>query len=162
LGYSFVITGNRNYAKLAVITAGASFGLVPYMWHPSRIMWGFGATAAGFSIAALSILINSKITTSILILLVPFTDAAVTVIRRIVQKKNPLKGDRGHLHHILLERGWKPQQIAVFYWMLTLMCGMVGVLSADKMTMQTGFTLMGICAFFIILMNLQVLKKKQK
>jgi UDP-GlcNAc:undecaprenyl-phosphate/decaprenyl-phosphate GlcNAc-1-phosphate transferase len=153
---------HRNYAKLAAIAAGASFGLTKYTWQPSKIMWGFGAISAGVVISTLSILINSKITTSILILLIPFLDALVTITRRLLQRKNPLKGDRGHLHHILLDRGWRVPQIAIFYWATTAIFGIIGIASAEKYTLQTVLTFAGVVAFFIISLNLKSLTMKQK
>lgn len=146
---------HENYAKLAVIAAGASFGLIKYTWHPSKIMWGLGAMTAGIVISSLSILINSKVTTSVLILLIPFLDASITFLRRLVQKKNPLKGDRGHLHHILLDRGWSVQKIAFFYWITTALFGAIGILSAERLTLQTMLAFSGIGGFFLVLLNLK-------
>ncbi len=148
------------WAKMAIIAAGASLGMLPHSWHPSKIMWGFGAIAAGIVLTSLSILNNSKIATSILILLVPFLDGAVTVVRRLIHKKSPFKGDQGHLHHILLRRGWTPQKIASFYILTTLVFGLIGILSAQRYTVLTVLTLSGLAASFIVLMNLKSQKQK--
>ncbi|MFA6981535.1 MAG: hypothetical protein WC243_00705, partial [Patescibacteria group bacterium] len=80
--------------------------------------------------------------------------------RRIIQKKNPLKGDRGHLHHLLLDRGWKPQKVAIFYWGATMICGVFGLISAEKQSVQTALTFMGLAAFFIVALNLRSLIRK--
>ncbi len=151
----------ENIARMAVILAGASFGLIPYTWHPSKIMWGFGAMSAGMVLAGLSVLSTSKIATSVIILMVPFLDGLVTFVRRILQGKNPLKGDRGHLHHLLLERGWSPKKISLFYWFSTAVFGMIGILASDKYLVQITLTLGGIVAFFIILLNLKSKSVKQ-
>jgi len=149
-----------NYAKLAVIMSGAALGLTLFTWHPSKIMWGFGAMSAGLIIAALSILINSKIATSITIIMLPFLDALVTVVRRLLQKKNPFRGDRGHLHHLLMDRGWSIKKIAVFYWVATAVLGLIGVLSSESAAIQVALFLGGIIAFGIILLNLRSITKK--
>lgn len=162
LRFSNVEQIHLEIAKLAIITAGACFGLVYYTWHPSRIMWGFGAMTAAFILSSLSILSSSKIATSIMIILIPFLDALVTVIRRILQKKNPLKGDRGHLHHLLLERGWSVEQIAIFYWVTTATFGAIALASSEKFIALVTLTLAGIVAFFIILLNLISIAKKQE
>ena len=142
-------------ATLAAISAGSAFGFTKYNWHPSKIMWGFGAMSAGLLISALSISIRGKIVASILIILVPFMDAIVTVIRRLIQKKNPLSGDRGHLHHLLLDRGWSPQKIARFYWFTTALFGLVGLMTPEKYTAQAAMIVIGIVAFIIITLNLR-------
>jgi UDP-GlcNAc:undecaprenyl-phosphate/decaprenyl-phosphate GlcNAc-1-phosphate transferase len=144
-----------NLAKLAVIMSGAGLGLVIFTWHPSKIMWGFGAMSAGLIIAALSILINSKIATSVTIIMLPFLDALVTVTRRILQKKNPFRGDKGHLHHLLMERGWSVKKIAVFYWFTTAVLGITGIVSSESAAVKVSLFLGGIVAFGIILLNLR-------
>jgi UDP-GlcNAc:undecaprenyl-phosphate GlcNAc-1-phosphate transferase len=143
-------------ATLAAISAGLSFGFIKFTWHPSKILWGFGAISAGLVLSVLSIMVNSKIITSIIIILIPFLDALVTVVRRLLQGKNPLKGDRGHLHHILLNRGWSIRRIAVFYWLTTAIFGGIGYLTSDALTLQIGFILLGIVAFFIVLLNIKL------
>lgn len=151
----------ENIARMAIILAGASFGLIPYTWYPSKIMWGFGAMSAGMVLAGLSALSTSKIATSVIVLMVPFLDGLVTFVRRILQGKNPLKGDRGHLHHLLLERGWNPKQVSLFYWFTTAVFGLIGILASDKYLVQVTLTLGGVVAFFIILLNLKSKSVKQ-
>lgn len=150
----FPLTENEiNISKLAIITAGASLGLLPYTWNPSKIMWGFGATSAGIVLAALSIVAATKISISVLVLLVPFMDGVITVIRRIIAKQNPLKGDKGHLHHLLLQRGWSIKQVAIFYWVSTAILGLIGYFSSDKDLPLLILTLGGIVGFLIALLN---------
>lgn len=150
-----------NYAKLALITAGCSLGLVRYTWHPSKIMWGFSAMSAGAVLAFLSVLINAKVAAAIVTIIIPFMDALVIFIRRILQKKNPMKGDRGHLHHLLLARGWSEKKIALFYWFTTAVFGSIGLISSEKYAIQVLLTISGLVAFFIILLNLKALPKKR-
>lgn len=148
-------------AILAAISAGLAFGFIKHTWYPSKIMWGFGAIVAGLVIAGLSILINTKILVSFLILMVPFLDAFVTFVRRILMRKSPLQGDRGHLHHILLDAGWSVQSIAKLYWFSTFFFGFVGLLSSERYLLQVVLTLGGIVAFVIVLLNYLSLRAKK-
>jgi UDP-GlcNAc:undecaprenyl-phosphate GlcNAc-1-phosphate transferase len=145
----------KDMMELAAIVAGASLGLLPYSWYPSKIMWGFGAITAGVVLAAISVISQAKIATSIIVLTVPFLDGVITVTRRLLLKKSPFKGDRGHLHHLLLERGWDVRKVALFYWVSTFIFGLVGVYAADKDPILTALTGMGFVAFAIISLNLQ-------
>lgn len=105
-----------NVAQLSFITAGAAFGLLIFNWYPAKIFPGFsGSTILGFMIAVLAILSGGKLATAGLVLLIPSTDFAYTFFRRILQGKSPVWGDRGHLHHKLLEIGLSHQQISLFY-----------------------------------------------
>jgi UDP-GlcNAc:undecaprenyl-phosphate GlcNAc-1-phosphate transferase len=145
---------------LAAISAGAAIGFARYTWPPSKILWGFGAMSAGLVLAVLSILVQSKILTSVMIILIPFLDALVTAVRRIFQKKNPLHGDKGHLHHLLLERGWSAKRIALFYWFATLLFGGIGFFTAETYAVQVALIIGGIVAFFIVLLNVISIKER--
>jgi len=88
-------------------------------------------------------------------------DALVTFFRRLLQKKNPLSGDRGHLHHILLDRGWSVQKIARFYWLTALIFGMMGMFSPEKYAVKFSLTVIGVVGFFIALLNLKSIENKK-
>lgn len=119
-------------AGLAVITSGAALGLTPYTWHPQKVLWGFGATSAGLIIGALSILSLSKIYIVSMVLLFPVFDSIFTGFRRIFSKHSPLAGDRGHLHHRLLDLGWSKPKVASFYWIVTAIFGVLTVFSNEN------------------------------
>ncbi len=113
-----------NVAKLAFITSASSLGLLIFNWYPARIFPGFsGSTILGFMIAVLSILSGAKLATAGLVLLIPATDFAYTFIRRVLQGKSPVWGDRGHLHHKLLEAGLSHSQISLFYILGSVILG---------------------------------------
>lgn len=113
-----------NLAKLSFITAAASFALLIFNWHPAKIFPGFsGSTILGFMIAVLAILAGGKLATAGLVLLIPAADFAYTFFRRILEGKSPVWGDRGHLHHKLLEQGFSHRQIALFYILGSVILG---------------------------------------
>jgi len=148
-------------AVLAAISAGVAFGFTRYTWYPSKIMWGFGAITAGMVVAAMSVSVQSKIVTSFLVILIPIIDGVVTALRRVLQRKSPLSGDRGHLHHLLLDKGWSPDKIAMFYWFTTALFGFIGLLSSEKYLIQIAFVLTGVVGFAITLLNLLSIKKRK-
>ena len=78
---------------------------------------------AGFLLAVLSILSGAKLATMIIVLGVPMMDALYVVARRIMAGKSPMWGDRGHLHHTLLDLGWGKRRVAIFYWLITAALG---------------------------------------
>jgi UDP-GlcNAc:undecaprenyl-phosphate GlcNAc-1-phosphate transferase len=113
---------------LAAITAGAYLGFLPWHIYPQKIMPGYGgATLAGFLLAVLSILSTTKVGTLIVVLGVPLVDTGYTIVRRIISGKSPVWGDRGHLHHRLLDAGWSKPRIALFYWAITALLGLVAL-----------------------------------
>jgi len=109
---------------LSFIIAGAYFGFLPFNFYPQKIMPGYsGGALAGFLLGILSILSFGKLGTAILVLSIPMIDAVYTLLRRIVKRTSPFRGDKGHFHHKLLEIGWGRRRIAVFYWLISIILG---------------------------------------
>lgn len=126
-------------ATLAGITSGAYFGFLFFNYYPQKIMPGYGGgSLAGYMLAVLSILSGAKLAALVLTLGIPFADALITIFRRICRKKSPVWGDRGHLHHRLLDSGWSIPQISWFYWIATLI---LGILSLQLNSNQKLFTI---------------------
>jgi UDP-GlcNAc:undecaprenyl-phosphate GlcNAc-1-phosphate transferase len=113
---------------LASITAGAYLGFLPWHIYPQKIMPSYGgATLAGYLLAVLAILSTTKVGTLIVVLGVPLVDTGYTIVRRVLTGKSPVWGDRGHLHHRLLDTGWSKAKVAAFYWIITLILGVVAL-----------------------------------
>lgn len=113
---------------VAFALAGSYLGLLLWNAPPQRMMPGYaGGSLAGFFLAVLSILGGAKLATVLLLLAVPTTDGIVTVARRLLNRRSPFWGDRGHLHHRLLDRGWTRWQVASFYWLTSLVFGVLAL-----------------------------------
>lgn len=129
--YRFYLQGDVNQlqvAKLSFIVAGSSLGFLIFNWYPAKILPGFsGSTILAFMLATLAILSGAKVATALLVLAVPTTDFIYTVFRRIASGKSPVWGDRGHLHHRLLDLGWNPAQISLFYILGSAILGLVAL-----------------------------------
>jgi UDP-GlcNAc:undecaprenyl-phosphate GlcNAc-1-phosphate transferase len=115
-----------NTAYLSFITAGAFAGLLLWNWYPQKILPGYGAgSLAGYFLAVLAIISGAKVATILMVLGIPTADAIFTIFRRIKAGKSPLWGDRGHLHHKLLDvLKWGRRRIAVFYWVTSFLLGL--------------------------------------
>lgn len=113
---------------LAFILAGAYLGFLPYNFYPQKIMPGYGGgSLAGYFLAVLAILAGAKLATAILVLGVPLIDAVYTVLRRLLSGRSPVWGDRGHLHHKLMDLGWGKRRIAGFYWLVSAILGLIAL-----------------------------------
>lgn len=127
---------------LAFVVAGTFIGFIPWNFYPQKIMPGYGGkTLAGFLLAILGILSYGKLGTALLVLGIPMTDAAYTLLRRITTKKSVVSADRGHLHHQLLDIGWGKRRIALFYWGVSAILGAVALTVTSR---QKVFTLLGV------------------
>lgn len=122
-----------NVAKLSFITAGASFGFLIFNWHPAKIFPGFsGSTILAYMLAILAILAGAKVMAALLVLAIPTIDFVYTFWRRILSGHSPVWGDRGHLHHKLIDLGWSHQKISLFYGLGSVMLGGVTLLLDTK------------------------------
>ncbi len=131
---------------LALIVSGAFFGFLLWNMYPQKIMAGYGAgTLAGFFLAVLSLLSGAKLATALLVLAIPTIDAVFVITRRILRGKSPLWGDRGHLHHRLMDLGWGKRRIAVFYWLSTAVLGLAAL---QLNSQQKLYTILGVALLF--------------
>ncbi|MBP7740556.1 undecaprenyl/decaprenyl-phosphate alpha-N-acetylglucosaminyl 1-phosphate transferase [Candidatus Woesebacteria bacterium] len=127
-----------NTAYLSFIVSGTFAGFLIWNWYPQKIMPGYGAgSLAGYFLAILAILSGAKIATVFMVLGLPTADAIFTILRRIIAGKSPLWGDRGHMHHKLLDvLKWGRRRIAIFYWLSSFLLGVLSLYlnTAGKLT----------------------------
>lgn len=124
--------GSSIDAQLSFIIAGAAIGFLIFNFYPAKIFPGYGATSLYLLLGVASILTSAKLATAILVMGVPLVDFVFTIIRRIINKKSPFQGDKKHLHHILLELGYSQRQIALFYWSISGILGMLSLLLESR------------------------------
>ena len=150
------ITDQAGPALAAALIAGACLGFLPHNFFPARIFMGdTGAMLLGLllaytpisSIASLNYwsLVNYRAATvnrfpEILplllpaaILVIPYADLLLAVIRRTRAGMSPFAPDRGHLHHRLLDIGHSHRQsVLIMYLWAALFAGLVVWLSVAK------------------------------
>jgi UDP-GlcNAc:undecaprenyl-phosphate GlcNAc-1-phosphate transferase len=106
-------------ATLAFICLGAMLGFLAFNFHPATIFLGEGgSTFVGYALGTLAVISGGKLATALLVVAVPMMDVVWIVIRRwrAGGPRNVLKGDRKHLHHRLLDRGWGQRRIVLAYY----------------------------------------------
>ncbi|MCX6705876.1 MAG: MraY family glycosyltransferase [Candidatus Woesebacteria bacterium] len=127
---------------LAAILAGSYLGFLPWNFYPQKIMPGYGgSTLAGYVLAILTILSTAKVGILMVVLGVPLIDTGYVIARRVLSGKSPVWGDRGHLHHRLLDIGWGKRRIAIFYWAITAFLGFIAL---NLNTTSKLYTMVGI------------------
>lgn len=124
-------------SSIAIVIAallGACLGFLPYNFNPAKIFMGdTGSTFLGFILACLSIQGMFKLYAIIsfavpfLILGVPIFDICFAIIRRLAKHQNPMKADRGHIHHRLIDMGFSQKQAVAITYMLTAILGLAAV-----------------------------------
>ncbi len=123
LRFPVLTQGNIIVAEASFIVAGAALGFLFYNFYPAKIFPGYSATILGFLLGVLSIMSGAKLATALLVMGVPAADFVFIFLRRILSGRSPFKGDREHLHHLLLAQGFGQRKIAIFYWAVSLLLG---------------------------------------
>jgi UDP-GlcNAc:undecaprenyl-phosphate/decaprenyl-phosphate GlcNAc-1-phosphate transferase len=116
----------KSVSLLPLALMGATLGFLLFNFYPSRIFAGGGAYLLGYLIACLSIIGGAKMATVLMVMALPIMDTAWQIFNRIRRGRSPLKGDRGHLHHRLLDLGFSQRQIVLSYYAF---CAFFGTLT---------------------------------
>lgn len=111
-------------SALPLALAAALFAFLLFNSAPAKIYLGSaGAYLLGFQLATLSIVSPSKIMTALLVLALPILDGAWRIFDRVRQGRSPFSGDRGHLHHLLIDSGLPVRPIVAGYYLFTILFG---------------------------------------
>ena len=128
-----LLAGAPGAALAAAALAGALGGFLPWNVHRARVFLGdCGALAVGAVLATTSLATAAAlpITVPLLVLLVPVGDMVLTLLRRAVAGAPLLRGDRGHVHHRLLDLGLPHTGAVAALWSV----GTVGACAAVAST----------------------------
>jgi UDP-GlcNAc:undecaprenyl-phosphate GlcNAc-1-phosphate transferase len=108
---------------LALATAplvGALLGFLRYNFNPATIFLGdSGSLFLGFLLGCYGVLWSQKsatilgMTAPLLVLFIPLLDTALVMVRRFLRRQPIFTGDRGHIHHRLLDHGLSPRRAAL-------------------------------------------------
>jgi UDP-GlcNAc:undecaprenyl-phosphate GlcNAc-1-phosphate transferase len=150
-------TGNHLMIVITLVLCGSLAGFLRYNFNPASIFLGdSGALFVGFTLAALSVLGTQKATTAVAVITpilafgLPVVDTGVTMARRLVSGKPVFQGDREHIHHMLLARGWSQRHVALILYGVCAGFGLLAAIFTKTSSPATGFSLFVIAAAVII------------
>lgn len=113
-----------NYLLVAFV--GAAGGFLIHNFHPARIFLGdCGSLLIGYMLAVSSVELGVKrsllvsIGVPLFLLGLPILDVALAIARRVLQRRSPFRGDRGHLHHRLQRVGLSHRATVLTLWGFT-------------------------------------------
>jgi len=109
----------------ALVFTAACLGFLIFNWHPAKIFLGEGGSLLlGYILGVLAIISGGKIAIALLVLGLPLLDLAWTVLRRVLEGRNPLKvADKKHLHHRLLDLGIGQRKTVLIFYFFSLVFG---------------------------------------
>jgi UDP-GlcNAc:undecaprenyl-phosphate GlcNAc-1-phosphate transferase len=130
-----VAQGNPEISLIAVVLVGAVMGFLRYNFAPATIFLGdSGSLFLGFMAAVLSLAGSQKGSTIVAIAIplvsfgLPVTEAGLSLARRFLSGQSLLAGDRGHIHHKLLDRGLTQRQAAILLYAVCALFSLFGLM----------------------------------
>lgn len=162
-----LLVAENNVALVMMILLGACLGFIPYNTNPAKIFMGdTGSAFLGFILATMSIQGMFKLYAIIsfavpfLILGVPIFDICFAILRRLAKGQNPMKADRGHIHHRLIDMGFSQKQAVAITYLLTGILGLAAVLLTSSGEVKA-LILIG-AVFLVGALGLNVIFRKSK
>lgn len=117
-------------ALFGTICLGALLGFLVWNVYPAKIFLGEGgSTLVGYTLGVLAVIAGSKLGTALLVLSVPLLDVFWVISRRLFfEHRSPAVGDRKHLHHRLLDKGFGQRTIVFWYDVVAAAAGLSALL----------------------------------
>ena len=140
-------------AVLMAALSGACIGFLPYNLNPAKIFMGdTGSTFLGFVLAVVSIQGLFKYATIIsfavpfLMLGLPIFDTCFAILRRVSHGQSPMKPDRGHIHHRLIDMGFTQKQAVAVLYVISAILGLSAVVLTTIGVVRAMLFLLALCA----------------
>jgi UDP-GlcNAc:undecaprenyl-phosphate GlcNAc-1-phosphate transferase len=153
-----LLLGHPLITIVAVALCGSLTGFLPYNFNPASIFLGdSGSLFIGFTLAALSVQGTQKASTAVAVAIpliafgVPVVDTGVSIMRRFISGKPLFQGDREHIHHMLLARGWSQRRVTLVLYGACALFGLSALLLVNDAGMRkTGLGLFVVGAAVLI------------
>ncbi|MFN3202567.1 MAG: glycosyltransferase family 4 protein [Bradymonadia bacterium] len=123
-----VFNGHIVMGLVTAALAGALSGFLFHNFHPATIFMGdAGSLFIGFLVAAVSLMTNTKSSTTVALLIpvltlgLPLIDTTLAAFRRMLRGKSPFSADMDHMHHRLLKMGLTHRRAVLALWSFCLL-----------------------------------------
>ena len=143
LGY---FADSRLVVGVALATAGGILGFLRYNSHPARVFMGdSGSQVLGFTVAFLTVQLTQVANTALssalplLLLGVPIADILGVLYQRATGGNNWFKATRNHVHHRLLDLGFRHYETVIIIYLIQALL----VVGAVLMRYQSDFAVAG-------------------
>lgn len=134
-----LLVSEGNVAVILAALMGACVGFMPYNLNPAKIFMGdTGALLLGYVLATVSVVGMFKFyaivtfVVPLLALAVPLVDTVWSFFRRLLHGQDPMKPDRGHLHHRLIDMGLSQKQAVAILYSVSAVLGLCAVVLATS------------------------------
>ena len=148
-----IIQGNLGLAMATVPLAGCLLAFLRYNFSPASIFLGdSGSLTIGFMLGCFSLIWSQHTGTllgmaaPLMALALPLIDVGLSIGRRVLRNKPIFQGDRGHIHHMVLARGFKPRDAALILYGVSALAAFLALLQSFTSYQFRGLILLVFCA----------------
>jgi UDP-GlcNAc:undecaprenyl-phosphate GlcNAc-1-phosphate transferase len=155
-----LMLGHPHVTVVTLALSGALIGFLRYNFNPASIFLGdSGSLFIGFTLAALSLQGSQKASTAVAIAIplmafaLPVFDTGFSMVRRFISGKPIFQGDREHVHHMLLDRGWSQRRAVFVLYGVSAALGLTSLLFVNETSRLTGLILLVVGSAVVLLLG---------
>jgi UDP-GlcNAc:undecaprenyl-phosphate GlcNAc-1-phosphate transferase len=183
--FSYLLTVDEGLLRattagvVAAALVGVCVGFLPHNFSPARVFMGdSGSMLIGLLLATTTITLTGSVDPNALstdiapalvplllpiaVMVVPFLDVSLAIVRRTLAGRSPFAPDKQHLHHRLLERGHSHARavLVMYLWSAVLAFGATAVAFLDpKATVLSLLAVSAVAA--LVTMNIPRLRRPE-
>lgn len=156
-------------STVSILISGGLLAFLIFAFPPQKIMTGSaGKSVYGFLICLLALAADAKISTTVMLLILPLIDFVYVIVKRYIAHKPKNLGDLlklsgpEHLHHQLMKLDLSRSQIVLIEMSATLLLGSLAILTTGALRYFALTACLAIGIGFVVYINIRASKKKQK
>ncbi len=156
-------------STISILMAGGLLLFLIFALPPQKIMTGSaGKSVYGFMICTLAIIADTKLSTTIMLLMMPLIDLVYVVIKRylVYKPKNLVElmkiNGADHFHHQLIKLGLRRRSIVLIESAITLFLGSFAILTAGAKRYFALIFVSALAIAIVVTINIYASKKKEK
>ena len=118
-----LFTGNSGLVLATMPLAGALLAFLCFNFAPASIYLGdCGSLTIGFMLGSFALVWSHhskggfSLAAPLMVLALPLLDAGLAILRRYLRNVSIFAGDRGHIHHMVMARGFKTRHAALILY----------------------------------------------
>ena len=149
-----LFTGNAGLVLATMPLAGALLAFLFYNFAPASIYLGdCGSLTIGFLLGGFSLVWSHhskgvfSLAAPLMVLALPLLDAGLAICRRYLRNTPIFGGDRGHIHHMVMARGFETKHAALILYAVCAVAASLALLQS----LASRYLHFAIVAVFILL-----------
>lgn len=148
-----ILHGNMGLAMATVPLFGCLLAFLRYNFSPASIFLGdCGSLTMGFMLGCFGLIWSQNsgtfvgLAAPLMALALPLLDVTLSIGRRFLRNAPIFSGDRGHIHHMVLARGFKPRDTALILYGVCGIAAFLSLLQSFASYRLRGLTILVFCS----------------